>query len=184
MSNSETGATHEVRRNSDQVDADTLSYKLNFVELNNRNVSERWSSRHLGVYHQHEADFDLYVLIHCSRSSALYNRFTPKSMSSHGQHGQLKDIVQDPGSLHDLILQAYVHNWRPYLRSWGNELAKMVRVLRLLNWSKFQAHADNIACRIIKPWWPRSQRPAPRAMSGFAVSDRSKIAWTWPRGTV
>ncbi|KAG6360991.1 hypothetical protein INS49_009210 [Diaporthe citri] len=103
----------------------TLSYKLNFVELNNRNVSERWSSRHLGVYHQHEADFDLYVLVHCSRSSALYSRFTPTSTGPHGQHDQLQDIVQNQGSLHDLVLQTYVRNWRPYLSSSGNELSKM-----------------------------------------------------------
>lgn len=108
------------------MDADTLSYKLNFVELNNRNVSERWSSRHLGVYHQHEADFDLYVLIHCSRSSALYSRLTPNSTTTHGSNYNLQDIIQSPGSLHDLVLQTYVHNWRPYLRSWGNELSKMV----------------------------------------------------------
>lgn len=120
-----------MQANSDRMGADTLSYKLNFVELNNRNVSERWSSRHLGVYHQHEEDFDLYVLVHCSRSSALYTRFTPKSTSPHGPKYDLQDIVQDPGSLHDLILQTYVPKWRPYLRSWGNELAKMVRTLRL-----------------------------------------------------
>lgn len=131
VSNLQARATREMIGHPDRVDADTLSYKLNFVELNNRNVSERWSSRHLGVYHQHEADFDLYVLVHCSRSSALYSKLTPKSVSSHGQNGHLKGIVQDSGSLHDLILQAYAHNWRPYLRSWGNELAKMVSTLRL-----------------------------------------------------
>lgn len=131
VSNSQAMVTHEMRGNSNRVDADTLSYKLNFVELNNRNVSERWSSRHLGVYHHHEADFDLYILVHCSRSSALYSKLTPKSTSPHGSKDHLQDIVQDPGSLHDLILQTYVPKWRPYLRSWGNELAKMVHMLRL-----------------------------------------------------
>lgn len=116
---------------SDKLHADTLSYKLNFVEPNNRNVSERWSSRHLGVYHQHESEFDLYVLVHCSRSSALYGRFMPKSMSSHGPNDYLQDVSEDPESLHGLILQAYVHNWRPYLRAWGNELSRMVGPARI-----------------------------------------------------
>lgn len=116
---------------SDKGHADTLSYKLNFVEPNYRNVSERWSSRHLGVYHQHEADFDLFVLVHCSRSSALYGRLMPKSMSSQGRNDYLKDVSQDPESLHGLILQGYAHNWRPYLRSWGNELSKMVSWARI-----------------------------------------------------
>ncbi|KAJ0110069.1 hypothetical protein J7T55_014872 [Diaporthe amygdali] len=83
----------------------TLSYKLNYIEPNDRDVSERWSSRHLGVYHEHGADFDLYILVHCSSI--------------------LADIAKDPVSLHDLILQMYVHHWKPYLRSWGNELSKM-----------------------------------------------------------
>ncbi|KAG8158498.1 hypothetical protein KVR01_011620 [Diaporthe batatas] len=101
----------------------TLSYKLNYVEPNNRNVSERWSSRHLGVYHRHEADFDLYILVHCSRSSALYRQLAQKP--THDPNDQLRYVSQDPESIHGLILQAYVKHWRPYLRSWGNEISTM-----------------------------------------------------------
>lgn len=100
-----------------------LSYKLNFVEPNNRDVSERWSSRHLGVYHRHEADFDLYVLIHCSRSSALYTRFAKEP--TRGPSNYMHGIFKDPESIHGLVLQGYANNWRPYLRSWGNELSRM-----------------------------------------------------------
>ncbi|KAI3398691.1 hypothetical protein diail_8730 [Diaporthe ilicicola] len=118
---------------ADQVKLDTLSYKLNYVEPNDRNVSERWSSRHLGVYHEHEVDFDLYILVHCSRSSALYSMCSSASGSRPGSQNALKDIAQNPERLHDLILQTYVHHWRPYLRSWGNEVSKMVSSTQLVD---------------------------------------------------
>ncbi|KAJ0334292.1 hypothetical protein COL5a_000340 [Colletotrichum fioriniae] len=50
---------------------DTLLYKLNFVERNDRSGPDAWSFRHVGVYHQHTPGFDLFILLHCQPASEL-----------------------------------------------------------------------------------------------------------------
>lgn len=102
-----------------------LSYKLNFVEPNKRGGRDPWSRRHLGVYHHHTSESDLYILLHCTSSSALYQQLAPAAKNGGAVERLLTDIFEHPGSLHDAIMACYIHNWRFYLRDMGDEVSGM-----------------------------------------------------------
>lgn len=101
---------------------------MNFMELNHRHPTEIWSTRHIGIYHQHDENCDFYILLHCSPTSALCKRLAlieqrismPRDLESQD------DIKVDAGNLHDLVLGCYIGNWRPYLRYVGEELETIV----------------------------------------------------------
>lgn len=100
-----------------------MIYKLNYMEPNNRGRREPWSTRPTGVYHHHEHQFDLYILIHCSQESMLYQKLLAADVDlgtiTDISHGQLGRSIR----LHDLVIQCYLNNWRPYLRWLGDKFS-------------------------------------------------------------
>jgi len=106
-----------------------LLYKLNFVEQNWRTSHDPWSFRHVGVYHQHLAGFDLFILLHCQPASELPAKLDSlvEDMSSpEDSVGTLRrDLCTHPEMLHNLVLSCYLDNWRSYLRYLGANFAKI-----------------------------------------------------------
>ncbi len=107
-----------------------LLYKLNFVERNGRANHDPWSFRHVGVYHQHQARLDLFILLHCQAASELpaklENVVENMSSSSKGAGALRQDLCTQPKRLHTLILSCYLDNWRLYLRYLGDKFARIV----------------------------------------------------------
>jgi hypothetical protein len=161
---------------------DCLSYKLNFVEPNRRGGKDPWSRRHLGVYHHHTSESDLYILLHCTSSSALYQQLAPSAKNSGAVERLLTDVFEHPGSLHDAILACYIHHWRFYLRDMGDEVSSMVSSPKLhtilARPSKLSTGVNEPRnqTRTMRPWSPRSPILFPRTTPWFVGFERSGTA--------
>ncbi|KAH8890572.1 hypothetical protein GQ53DRAFT_650201 [Thozetella sp. PMI_491] len=100
-----------------------LLYKLNFVEENLRGGQDPWSFRQVGMYHHHKSNFDLFIVIHCTKSTAFYSRLASLTSANEDTPGPsgtlLRTLRQRPESLHSLLLSCYYGNWRLHLRYLG-----------------------------------------------------------------
>ncbi|KAK3377585.1 hypothetical protein B0H63DRAFT_547088 [Podospora didyma] len=129
-----------------------ISYKLNFVEENQRGGQDPWSFRHVGIYHHHEKSRDLFIILHCTKSTAFYQRLAtllpppPPGSSpttSSPASPSLRKICAEPENLHSLLLSCYFSNWRPYLRYLGKIFSEMASSNNLLS-SNDRAMTDNV----------------------------------------
>lgn len=100
-------------------------YKLNFVEPNHRRGPAPWSTRHLGVYHHHRADSDLFILVHCSKNSLLYTKLLAERLRE-AALPVLIGLSKRPSGLHELVLESYVRYWLPYLKWLGEGFSELV----------------------------------------------------------
>lgn len=105
---------------------DELVYKLNYMEPNHRGGKNPWSTRHLGVYHHRELDWEVYILVHCSRESRLYRSLHAENEETSTTSSALSEGLGNPMSFHDLVMQCYIHHWQPYLRWLGHEFSQIV----------------------------------------------------------
>lgn len=105
-----------------------LLYKLNYVEQNRRSSQDQWSFRHVGVYHHHKQNSDLFILLHCQPTSMLSVKLEQLiDDASTGVSAQAirERLCANPGSLHSLTLSCYLDNWRPYLRYLGKQFSRI-----------------------------------------------------------
>ncbi|KAJ0376807.1 hypothetical protein COL26b_004859 [Colletotrichum chrysophilum] len=119
-------------------DAYTLLYKLNFVERNERPGPDKWSFRHVGVYHQRTPGFDLFILLHCQPASELAETVQDIIEEEDGGSDELDDeksppmgafrqhLCSQPATLHQYILSCYLDNWRAYLRHLGSGFSRIL----------------------------------------------------------
>ncbi|KAF2671065.1 hypothetical protein BT63DRAFT_207541 [Microthyrium microscopicum] len=104
-----------------------ISYLLNYVEENHRNPSKPWSFRRTAVYHDQQADFDFFLLLHPNNTDTFSRRVERLFMPSIPREVNLdaQKLALDPSRLHLLVLSSYVENWRPYITfladSWEDE---------------------------------------------------------------
>ena len=106
--------------------AKDIHYRLQYVERNQRSKSTPWSFRHTGVYHLHKPDFDFFLLVHSTSDSAIEQqliRMTDGDASSEQLRNQ---VVQNPSSLHNMLLAAYSDNWQALSRDYDKQIAKTV----------------------------------------------------------
>ncbi|KAJ0353688.1 hypothetical protein COL154_012022 [Colletotrichum chrysophilum] len=137
-------------------DAYTLLYKLNFVERNERPGPDKWSFRHVGVYHQRTPGFDLFILLHCQPASELAETVQDIIEEEDGGSDELDDeksppmgafrqhLCSQPATLHQYILSCYLDNWRAYLRHLGSGFSRIVREAK--NVGNVPDKTDTSAC--------------------------------------
>lgn len=101
-----------------------VMYKLNYVEMNGRGPKNSWSNRHMGIYHHHTQDSDLYILVHCSPESSMRKRMT-KLLETSKITTSNRWLFDRPQDLHLLAISCYADNWRMYLRHIGNRFAHL-----------------------------------------------------------
>ncbi|KAJ4393223.1 hypothetical protein N0V93_002431 [Gnomoniopsis smithogilvyi] len=87
----------------------------------------RENAHHLDICCRHDEGGDFYILLHCSPKSTLAQKFAPMERQMSVPAGSHHEIKVPVGSLHDLVLDCYIDNWRPYLRHIGNELEEIVK---------------------------------------------------------
>lgn len=104
---------------------DIVSYKLNYVEEKPSAQRNRWAFRHLGVYHHHRHDSDLFILLHCSEETALISTLK-RLFAQPGDAPVLEILRRQPARLHEVLLSCHIENWRPYLREQGFEFSRIV----------------------------------------------------------
>ncbi|KAL9615926.1 MAG: hypothetical protein Q9160_009138 [Pyrenula sp. 1 TL-2023] len=102
----------------DLIDDQDTFYQFRYAEENNRSLSIPWSQRQTGVYHQHSADVDLWILLNPTNESVVERQL--KCLADLPHSTAIKKIAEDPYQLHILILESYLRNWRWYLQ-WLDE---------------------------------------------------------------
>ena len=109
------------------VDISELSYEIRYMEHVGRKVAAPWSERHTGVYHHHEEDFDLFVLLQSVENNTAEQRLRSMPSTAAGIK-DLRAICKNPFRLHVLIASSYMLNWRWHLRTMTREFNEMVSV--------------------------------------------------------
>lgn len=107
-----------------------ISYQLNYVEENLRKGYDPWSYRHTGVYHRHQSDFDLFILLHPNQNSALESRLLSMlglNLVKVAVSSSISlTVLNDPYRLHGVFLCSFLDNWRWYFRYLGDKFVSEV----------------------------------------------------------
>jgi hypothetical protein len=104
-------------------------YQFRYAEENNRAPATPWSIRQTGVYHQHSAQFDLWILLNPVDKSVLERQLELLEETRH--IAALQKLRDDPFRLHSLVCESYVHNWRWYIRFLGKQFeGKVSQILQ------------------------------------------------------
>ncbi|KAF8848232.1 hypothetical protein BDZ45DRAFT_606259, partial [Acephala macrosclerotiorum] len=113
-----------------------ITYQVNYVEENRREGRDPWSFRHTGVYHHHNSDFDLFIVLHSNSQNVLENslrKMFEVGQMTNSEVSQRSSFCQDPYRLHLLVMSSFFENWRWYFRSLGdafteeNNLAMIIK---------------------------------------------------------
>lgn len=100
------------------------SYEIRYVEENKREGQDPWSLRHTGVYHRHDSELDVFVLLHPMEANVAEKRLLKLIETPEENLEELKRITQNPFRLHLLLFSSYFDNWRWYFRHLGKEFSR------------------------------------------------------------
>ena len=95
------------------------------MEQNQRQSSQPWSIRQLGLYHYQSVveDFDLFIVLNCTQDSEMEKRILDLSTCAAAR----KTLLEDPCRLHLLPFSAHLDDWRWHLRYIGQSFSQKVR---------------------------------------------------------
>ena len=127
------------------------SYEIRYVEENKREGQDPWSLRHTGVYHRHDSELDVFVLLHPMEANMAEKRLLKLIETPDENLEELKRIIQNPFRLHLLLFSSYFDNWRWYFRYLGKEFSRTVRLEPTeLTLQKFLTKSQNNKAMVIK----------------------------------
>jgi hypothetical protein len=116
---------------SSNADDIRISYELRYVEKHNRKGDNNnpWSLRHTGIYHHHEPDFDLFIVLNPIKCSVFDRRIARLETDRE----ECLRLCKDPFRLHNMLFHSYLDNWKWYFRYIGDNFANEVSLPMLLS---------------------------------------------------